>query len=121
MGWQYFLPDVRAIPVYIYGLAEPDIGTVRYVGRSRSPKGRLSNLRVDGSSEMKRWLSRLSKRGLVPEVVILETVQPGDDAAPRELIWISRFGYKNLLNVAHPGFLLTTGRPKRILRVAGLP
>lgn len=33
-------PDVRAWPVYIYGLAGPD-DVVRYVGKSDSPHGRI--------------------------------------------------------------------------------
>lgn len=81
IGW----PDVRDVPVHIYGLKDPRDGRVRYVGRSQNPKGRIASHRSrSGAPAVREFLRQLASEGLKPELVILHTVKPGEDADPWE-------------------------------------
>lgn len=76
-------PDVRAVRVFIYTLAEPN-GTVRYVGRSSRPEHRVSNHENKGSKGMRAWISALRARGEAPVLGTFCVVEPGEDAARAE-------------------------------------
>ena len=81
-------PDVRDVPVYIYALTDPD-GTVRYVGKSSNPRGRIASHRArSGARPLRAWFASLALRGEVPRLVTLHTVPPGEDAAPWEVHYI---------------------------------
>jgi hypothetical protein len=61
--------------VSVYALVDPVDGTVRYIGRTRDTKQRLTgHLCARPSSNRRRykWIRELKKRGLVPRVVVLE-------------------------------------------------
>ncbi len=69
--------------VYIYGLFCPIAETIRYVGKSVNPNDRLlGHLKHARNGNSKhhtgRWLAKLLKQDLVPEVIILHEVQPGE-------------------------------------------
>lgn len=92
-------PDVRCAPVFIYGLAEPNSLLVRYIGKSSSPKDRLSNhLSRHASYRMRLWVRDLRSRGESPRLVILLRVVPGEDAAEYERKLISLYPAGQILN-----------------------
>jgi GIY-YIG catalytic domain-containing protein len=62
--------------ISIYALVDPRDRKVRYVGRTRAPKRRLSSLLCAPAIDNRRrhnWIKRLAARGLVPTMIILET------------------------------------------------
>lgn len=68
--------------IYIYGLVCPIAGIVRYIGKSLNPRQRLrahvlGAVRGAYDHHTARWLRRLHAIGLVPELRIIEEVQPG--------------------------------------------
>ena len=92
--------------VFIYGLADPISGNVRYIGKSVNPKARLiQHLRfVNPSNHKEYWLNSLKKLGLVPEIVILETTSQ-KFSSEAEIFWIAKYrSEENLLtNVTEGG------------------
>lgn len=81
--------------VYIYGLKCPVAGVVRYVGKSINPQRRLiAHLTGARTGAYKHhtsaWLRKVIAEGLLPELVILEEVQPGKDWRAVEREWIQR-------------------------------
>lgn len=80
--------DVRAVPVFIYGLIDPRDGVVRYVGKSARPEARLVHHRCSGATSVRAWFAELLALGLTPTLTILSTVQPGEDASLYERIAI---------------------------------
>ncbi len=82
--------DIRTIPVFIYGICDPD-GTIRYVGKSQKPHARLSShWSRSGARRVREWLQGLRAAGACAFVVILERVEPGSDAGKAELEWVRR-------------------------------
>jgi hypothetical protein len=77
-------PDVRAVPVFIYALCEPDGGHVRYVGKSSYPRGRLASHRTGGNSRLRMWILKLEKLGVEPDLRVLRKVDAGENAAEAE-------------------------------------
>jgi len=74
---------------YIYGLANPETGELRYVGKSVHPKRRLcGHLRASNHSHLTNWLKELKRQGLLPTLHILQTV-PNDNWAWAERLWIA--------------------------------
>lgn len=70
--------------VYIYGLLCPLSGEIRYIGKSIDPerrvKGHMSGARTGSySHHTSRWLRKLERCGLAPEIVVLQEVPEGDD------------------------------------------
>lgn len=81
--------------VYIYGLKCPVAGVVRYVGKSINPQKRLiAHLTGARTGAYKHhtsaWLRKVIAEGLLPELVILEEIQPGKDWRAVEREWIQR-------------------------------
>lgn len=77
--------------IYIYGLRCPLACAIRYIGKAAEPEKRLvGHLGTAGKSQTysARWLGKLTRKGLKPELVILRTLGDGDDwaAAEREEI-----------------------------------
>ena len=62
------------MPVYIYGLAEPASGDIRYVGKTDDLSGRLAHhiCHTDGKSYRQHWLASIKNKGLVPRLIVLE-------------------------------------------------
>jgi hypothetical protein len=67
-------PSLDERTAFIYALVDPRDGSIRYVGKTESPKRRLrEHLRGDEPSPHKdHWLAQLRREGLVPELAVLE-------------------------------------------------
>jgi len=79
-------------PVSIYALVDPFDRSVRYVGRSVNPRGRLCAHTNDpsGNPRVRRWITGLSRQGGRPILVELErTTEAHFPAAERR--WIARY------------------------------
>lgn len=77
---------------FIYGLAEPETGVIRYVGKSNNPNQRLSRHMAQsrtGKWHAAIWVASLVAKGLRPIVVILEKVAT-DDWPAAEIRWIKK-------------------------------
>ena len=93
---------------YIYGLKCPKAGIIRYVGKSKNPIKRYSThlshtkaKRYD-NIHLYRWIAKLLRENLKPELVILEECD-NKDWKDREKYWIYQFGLDNLLNMNEGG------------------
>lgn len=94
--------------VYIYGLKCPEKGVVRYIGKSKKPKARyrthLSHSKAEryDNIHLYRWIAKLLRNELKPELVILEACT-NEDWKEKEKEWISKIGLDNLLNMNEGG------------------
>lgn len=83
---------------YIYALADPRDGRVRYIGKTRAPFTRLAAHLRDGDTSSEhpkaQWLGTLKKWNLQPSLLILEVV-PRDLANTSEQRWIRHFAITN--------------------------
>lgn len=94
--------------VSIYALAEPDSGTVRYVGKARDAQARLRQHLADsqlvGTHPRVCWLRSLKAAGKTPLLLILETctLETWEQA---ERAWIKRYMEQGaqLTNIAPGG------------------
>lgn len=67
--------------IYIYGLRCPLAGVIRYVGKSQDPSKRLRGHLTGANTHAyrhhtSRWLRKLIRLGLAPELLILHEVKP---------------------------------------------
>lgn len=94
--------------VYIYGLKCPEKDIIRYVGKSKKPKSRYSSHLSHAKAKrydnihLYRWISKLLRNDLKPELVILDTCS-NENWKCREKEWISKIGLENLLNMNEGG------------------
>jgi hypothetical protein len=91
--------------VYIYGLADPIDGVVRYVGKTTQPAKRLYMhvwLATSGQSDTHRdrWIRRVVATGRAPVMLTLEEVTPAT-WEERERHWIASL--PNLVNTSEGG------------------
>lgn len=63
---------------FIYSLADPETGHIRYVGKSNQPEYRLKTHRRAEHSKKGRWVAGLTKRGLRPVMEVLDEVPDAD-------------------------------------------
>lgn len=76
--------------IYIYGLADPISGMIRYVGKSTVPERRYEEHIVDRRHSYKsHWIHSLLQQNLKPLCVILETLEANDGWQRREKYWIA--------------------------------
>lgn len=76
---------------HIYGLVDPETGEIRYIGKSIRPAQRLQNHMNEVSNcHRSHWLQSLKRRGLRPELVILESVHGEWPWQESERYWIKR-------------------------------
>lgn len=94
LGWR----DVRDEPTWIYGLADPRDGRIRYIGKSANPLSRLSSHARKGARKVCAWYAELNALGLGPCLVFLEKVPAGQDVDQREQAHLARFPCEQLLN-----------------------
>lgn len=101
-------------PAYIYGLACPSSGGIRYVGKATNPEHRLKQHIRDcrrSDSAKDRWVRSLLGQGKQPDIIILEHA---DDWQEAERRWIAQLGgTPSLLNVAGGGIPKWTDKTKR--------
>jgi predicted GIY-YIG superfamily endonuclease len=67
--------------VYIYGLADPQTGIVRYVGATVNLKRRIYAHNSNSLGAVYHWLRSLNGR---PQIMILDIAQPHEDARALE-------------------------------------
>lgn len=76
-------------PVYIYGLADPRDGLIKYIGKSFDPKHRLSDHQCSTKQErgylLQRWLREIA---FAPVLTILEECT--NNWRVRERFWIAK-------------------------------
>jgi hypothetical protein len=87
--------DIRIDKVYIYGLKDPRTNEIRYIGKSNNPERRYSQhfAANDDNSHKCNWIKSLKRKGLRPELVILEITTP-EEWEEREKHWIE-FGVES--------------------------
>lgn len=89
---------------YIYGLADPDTGVIRYVGQSTRPQGRYKEHVTYPGGKCSEWIKSLRGKNEKPTLVILETVSLENNPTDREEYWIVELSKNNqLLNRRRPG------------------
>jgi len=98
---------------FIYGLADPRCGEIRYVGKTNNPAVRYKPhraARVEGNGRLRAWLQELKVQSVLPEMRILETV---DDESWRqaEKKWIEELRAQgaDLFNLVAGGGGVTLG------------
>lgn len=78
---------------FIYGLADPLSGNIRYIGRSINPKERY-RFHVRTKKRLKThkdfWIASLRKLGILPELIILETTTE-EKSIELEIFWIAEY------------------------------
>lgn len=92
-------------PIYLYVLANPETGDVRYVGKTRDPESRLQeHLASPTNADMAKWFAELADSGLVPEIEIIEVVSYDNwqETEARQIWRYRQMGF-NLLNREGPG------------------
>jgi GIY-YIG catalytic domain len=83
---------------YIYCLANPETGQVRYVGKTNDPKKRIA-AHLSNKAERARpkvcWIDSLIKKGLTPSMEVIEVVECESDAdwQDAERFWIAYFKF----------------------------
>lgn len=76
--------------IYIYGLVDPETKEIRYIGKSIRPVERLANHCNEISNcHRSHWIQSLKKKGLKPEMVILERIVGEWPWQESEKRWIS--------------------------------
>lgn len=73
---------------HVYHLIDPDDETVRYIGKTASPKSRLrshiQDARDGNNTDKKRWIRRLLSQGKMPVMVIVASFPDEPSARLRE-------------------------------------
>ena len=91
---------------FIYGLREPDTGLIRYIGKTTNPHRRwLNHLCEKSHCHRTYWIRSMLRRGLKPEMVIIETVDGAWPWQESERHWIA-FARRNdwpLVNMTSGG------------------
>ena len=81
--------------IYIYGLADPRNGVIRYVGKTNNLQRRMwKHLSPSGKSKCRHcaaWLNTLKVDGIAPKVTTLEVLPDEADWSATEKKWIKHF------------------------------
>jgi hypothetical protein len=83
----------RGVTTIVYALADPRNGTVRSVGVTNSPIGRLNeHMRMYGGNERKNvWLRELVDAYMLPLMYTLEVLEIEGIWRDREIAWIEAY------------------------------
>lgn len=127
------LPSLDDIPlrkgwVYIYALADPANGQIRYIGKSIRPLERLTNHCNEKSvCHRTNWIKAMIREGRRPVIGILDRLDESEDWKTAEQRWI-KYGREcgwNLVNETDGGDgvrnLSAEARAKLSLRFKGKP
>lgn len=85
-------PDSPGRTVYVYALRDPRDGAFRYIGKTVRPVERRlkEHLReAPGEHRRSRWIQKLKRLGLQPEVVVLEQIEGAWPWQESERYWIA--------------------------------
>lgn len=78
------------MPIFIYGLVDPETRGVRYVGKSIRPFERLtSHMNEPPGCHRTHWLRELRSRGLKPTMIVLQVFADGEAWQESERFWIA--------------------------------
>lgn len=108
----------------IYALLDPRTGDIRYIGQSKNISKRFSSHKYSSSDyPVSKWISKLRKDGLIPDLVIIEEHENPVDV---EKQWIDRAKKSgaNLLNLHEGGRFPSqslNGTGSKIWLVNGMP
>jgi hypothetical protein len=84
--------------IVIYGLCNPETKVIRYIGKSERVKQRYQNhLNETYQTHKTNWIKSLKRKGLKPELIILEKITNESIWQEREREWIKtagEFGFK---------------------------
>ena len=90
--------------VYIYGLIDPLVHQIAYVGKTNDLNGRLqSHISTTAQHTTGQWIKRLRSVNARPSIVVLELMEDDGDWDNSERWWIShglRMGWP-LTNTVH--------------------
>lgn len=111
---------------YIYGLRCPIAQAIRYIGKATDPEGRfIGHLGAcqKGRTYCARWLAKLTRDGLKPDLVILRTVREDEDWADAEREEIAKgfaagWPLTNLTKGGEGTALTEEGRRRRVERLS---
>ncbi len=77
--------------IFVYGLADPVTGDIRYIGKSIRPNERLMNHCNDHAScHRTHWIQSLITKGQRPQLVILQELPDGANWQAIERQWIAK-------------------------------
>ena len=77
--------------IFIYGLADPVTGDIRYIGKSIRPMGRLRDHCNDHAAcHRTHWIQSLIAKGQQPQLVILQELPDGANWQAIEQQWIAK-------------------------------
>lgn len=100
---------------FIYALADPTTGEVRYVGKSNNPRRRYSSHTTSFRYQVHKtnWIKKLREQELKPTLLVLEEV-PLSLWQERERFWIAYYREHgaNLINETEGGGGFTTLTPE---------
>ena len=92
--------------IYIYGLVDPLVHQIAYVGKTNDLYGRWeSHVKTEAQHITGQWIQRLRAAGIEPTLVALETLPDDGDWMNAERWWIShglRIGWP-LTNTVYAG------------------
>lgn len=92
--------------IYIYGLIDPLVHQIAYVGKTNDLYGRWeSHVKTEAQHIAGQWIQRLRAAGIEPTLVVLETMADDADWANAERWWIAhglRIGWP-LTNTMYAG------------------
>lgn len=95
---------ILSMIIYIYALKDPETKQIRYIGRTKYPKQRLSEhhqiKRLKTKTHHNCWILSLLSRGVKAEIEILETCDE-NNWSEREKYWIANTS--NLTNTTAGG------------------
>lgn len=75
---------------HIYTLAHPETGVIRYVGKANNLAHRFAlHIRKDEVTAKSKWIQSLKKKGLMPQMEVLDIV-PIQDWQFWEIYWIAQ-------------------------------
>lgn len=103
---------IKTNECFVYGLIDPSTKQLRYIGLSSSGMNRPlshfrpSQLAKDTNLHKRRWIEKLAKQGLQPEIEVLERCANREELAEAEVFQIQYYKSigADLMNMAEGGY-----------------